>query len=108
MQPYEKAVCDLFGEKQEVSYISKPRLVKALAYLNMDYEVLHFDLYEVAPNHRRFKHFTHAQRVDIQRRLSERQALRDKAEREPKQTPGQDSGHADREMCGNVDLSSKG
>jgi hypothetical protein len=108
MEEWEKAVCEMFGVKHDLQYISKPRLAKALAYLNADYETLHFDLYAVAPNHQRFKHFTDAQREDLQRRLSARQALRDKAKRDIKQTPGQDSGHADREVCSNVDLDRKG
>lgn len=76
MKDYEKAVCDLFGEKQDVSYITKPSLIKALAGLLADYEILHIDLYEVNSSHARFKDWKASQRDDMVTRIQEREKAR--------------------------------
>lgn len=72
MLSHETAVCKLFGEKRDVSFISKRALINGIANLNADYEILYVDLYEVAPNHDRFKNWTDEQRADIERRINER------------------------------------
>jgi hypothetical protein len=78
MNEYEKAVCNLFGEKQDVSYITKPALIKSLATLLVDYELLHVDLYEANSSHKRFKGWTASQREDMAMKIQEREKARKK------------------------------
>ncbi len=71
MDAYEKVVCDLFHVPDQ-GYIAKPRLIKALAMLNVDYESIHIDLYGENPNHKRFEKFTALDRDRMQKMVDAR------------------------------------
>lgn len=69
MDAYEKIVCRMFDVKG-VEFIAKPRLVKALAIMNIDYESLHIDLFHAQPGHKRFEKLS-AIELDGMRQLAE-------------------------------------
>ena len=74
MNNYEKIVCELFRVKDQ-GFISKQALIKSLAVLNQEYENVYVDLFEVCPEHGRFRNFTDKDKLAMRTKIDKKNKI---------------------------------